>query len=187
MRSSRYPAIILLVLVVLAINAPLKAQELDVGTDSHKVLITTNPFLFLFNWYNIEFEVRVANHSTVGFAGSYVIFEADEDDELDDKETYMGGSILYRYYAQGHAPNGFFLGGRLGVFNIELEEQNTGISSKETTFGFGVEVGYTWLLGDTQRFAISLGAGAIRYFGGDLEDAKAGLPIIRLVNVGFRF
>ena len=187
MNRTRYFAAAGLILVFTFMSVPCTAQESDVRTDSHRHLLTTNPFLFLFNWYNIEYELRVAKHSTVGFAGSYVTFDSDEDDVINDKETYAGGSIIYRYYAQGHAPGGFYLGGRLGMYSIELEETNTGISDKETTYGFGVDVGYTWLLGDTHRFAISIGAGAIRYFGGDLGDAKAGLPIIRLVNIGFRF
>jgi hypothetical protein len=185
MKRSLRPAAISLALLLLLAAVPVFSQEYEVGTDPHRHLLTTNPFLFLFNWYNVEYELRVANHSTVGFAGSYVTF--DDDEENDDKETYAGGSIIYRYYAQGDAPGGFYLGGRLGYYTIEIEEPITGVTDEENTFGFGIDVGYTFLMGDTKRFAISIGAGVIRYFGGDLEDAMAGLPIIRLVNVGFRF
>jgi hypothetical protein len=36
-------------------------------------------------------------------------------------------------------------------------------------------------------FAISMGVGATRLFGSDLEDGDAFLPIIRLVNIGVAF
>ncbi len=181
MSRTRCLAVFGLILIMVFMSVPGGAQEPDTGNDSHRHLLTTNPFLFLFNWYNIEYELKVARHSTVGFAGSYVTFD-------DGRETYAGGSLLYRYYASGKAPGGFYLGGRLGMFGVEIENSITHDSEKENTYGFGIDVGYTWLLGDTRSFAISMGAGAIRYFGGDLaDDAKAGMPIIRLVNIGFRF
>jgi hypothetical protein len=139
----------------------------------------------LFSWWNIEYELRIASHSTVGLTGSYVTFEDDEDN--DDKETYEGGAIMYRYYAQGHAPGGFYAGARLGIYNIEIEEPITEERESGTTYGFGIDVGYSWLLGKNPKFVVSIGAGVIRYFGGDLDDAKAGLPIIRLINLGFAF
>jgi hypothetical protein len=173
----------ILIAVILVVGVPCAGQDTE-AEDSHRHLLTTNPFLMLFNWYNIEYELRLARHSTIGFAGSYVTFDDDDDS---DKETYGGGGIIYRYYAQGEAPGGFYVGGRLGMYSIEIEDTDTGDSESESTFGFGIDIGYTWLLGDTRRFAISIGGGAIRYFGGDLEDAKAGLPIIRFINLGFRF
>ncbi len=173
-----------LILVMVFMSVPVAAQDQETGIDSYRHLITTNPFLFLFNWYNIEYELRVAKNGTVGFAGSYVTFE---DDDKIDEETYAGGSLFYRYYPSGKAPGGFYFGGRLGIYSVEIKNSVTDISEKGTTYGFGMDVGYTWLLGETHRFAVSMGLGAVRYFGGDLEDANAGLPIIRLVNIGFRF
>ena len=38
-----------------------------------------------------------------------------------------------------------------------------------------------------RNFALGLGIGASRLFGGDLEDTSAYLPTVRLINVGWAF
>jgi hypothetical protein len=74
-----------------------------------------------------------------------------------------------------------------------VEENESGreafVEESGDFFGFGLDVGYSWLLGAQERFAVSLGAGAVRLFGGDLEDADVNLtlPTIRLINVGVAF
>ncbi len=143
----------------------------------------------MFMWLNIEYERVVAPSHTLGLSASYADFE-------DGDESYTSGSIFYRYYPAGIAPEGFFFGGRFGMTSVEstvteltetLEEVET--TSTGSAFGFGIDIGYTWLIGAPKRMALSLGIGAIRYFGGDLEDLDASttLPTIRLVNVGLAF
>jgi hypothetical protein len=55
-----------------------------------------------------------------------------------------------------------------------------------SAFGFGFDVGYSWLLGAERKFYIGLGIGATRLFGGDIDESVT-LPSIRLLNVGIAF
>ncbi len=177
-----------LILVMAAMSVPVTAQSSSSDAPPNNHLITTNPFLILFSWWNVEYEYRIANNSTIGLAGSYSTFEDDEDDEYGDSAKYLSTYAIYRYYPSGKAHSGFYFGGRLGFTSVELEYYDDSPTEKGTAYGFGLDVGYTWLLGDNQNFAVSVGGGATRLFGGDLEDDQAAfLPIIRLVNIGVAF
>jgi hypothetical protein len=157
----------------------------DTSTDpSHRHMITTNPFLVLFTWWNIEYEYTLANHSTIGFAGSYTQFEDEGEYE---KTKYMGGYLIYRYHPSAKAPAGFYFGGRLGLTGVETEYTDGRSDDSGKAYGFGLDLGYTWLLGHSENFVISVGVGATRLFGQDLEDDTAFLPIIRLANIGIAF
>lgn len=177
-------AIIGLLFVMVLINVPVNAQQ-DTSAPQHRHMLTTNPFLILFSWWNVEYEFKLAPHSTIGFAGSYSVF--GENDENEDNTKYMGGYLIYRYYPSAKAHAGFFFGGRFGMTGVEIEYSDGSEKETGTAYGFGIEVGYTWLLGQSEMFAISLGTGATKLFGSDLEDDTAFLPIIRLVNIGVAF
>jgi hypothetical protein len=144
-------------------------------------VISSNPILDMFGWYNIEIEHRLAPNSTIGLAGSYVDFEEEND-------TYKTATAFYRYYPQNDAPAGFFFGGRVGVFDVTAEDLITGDKESSTLGGIGIDIGYTWMIGTTRNFAISLGIGAVRLFGdtGD-EDLTMTLPTIRAINIGLAF
>jgi hypothetical protein len=186
MNNARYLAVALVFLLLAVSSAPVAAQSEE--APPHRHLITANPFLLLFGWFNGEYELKVANHSTIGIAASYNTFEDDEDDPEGEKSKYISGYLIYRYYPSAKAHSGFYFGGRLGMTSVEIEYLDEGTTDDGTAFGFGLDVGYTWLLGEGQNFAISVGAGATRLFGGDLEDDQVGfLPIIRLINVGVAF
>jgi hypothetical protein len=151
------------------------------GTESsvaRRHIVSTNPILDLFTWYNAEYEFRLAPSSTIGMTGSYISIGDDDD--------YKSLNGFYRYFPQGVAPAGFFFGGRLGVYDVS-DKTDGGKRESATFYGFGIDIGYAWLLGDSQRFALSLGIGAVRVFGGDLEDVAATLPTVRVVNVGIAF
>lgn len=147
-------------------------------------IISTNPILDMFTWYNIEYERRILPNSTIGLGASYVTLN-------DENDSYMSASAFYRWYPQQTAPEGFFFGGRLALTTIEDKPSEDSlddlVSEEATVFGIGIDIGYTWLIGTQKRFALSLGIGAIRFFGGDLEDAATTLPTIRLVNCGIAF
>ncbi len=188
MSRARCLTVIGLIIVMASMSVPVAAQDNTPPAPTTKNLITTNPFLILFSWWNIEYERKIAPNSTLGIAASYTSYEDDEEDMDAAKSKYLSGYLIYRFYPSGKAPSGFYFGGRLGVTSVEFEYYDDEPTEKGTAFGFGLDVGYTWLLGDNQNFAISVGAGATRLFGGDLEDDQAGfLPIIRLVNVGVAF
>lgn len=162
-----------LALVFAAGAAESHAQEPGAEYTGPKQVISTNPFGVVFEWFNLEYERRLSDTFSLGFAGSYVPLDSGDD-------HYISGNALVRYYPQGRALSGFYFGGRTGVYDVD------GGGGSEVFFGAGFEIGYTWLLGESRNFQLSLGAGASRLFGGTL-DGSAAIPTIRLLNVGLAF
>jgi hypothetical protein len=171
-------SLFLVAVVIGAVTAPGACAEKVMPPST---IISSNPILDIFGWYNLELEHRVKPNSTVGLAGSYVDFD-------EEKDTYKTLTFFYRYYPQNEAPAGFFFGGRAGVFDVSAGSGDTDVTETYTLGGVGIDIGYTWMIGTTRNFAISLGIGAVRLFGdtGDSDVATA-LPTIRLVNIGFAF
>jgi hypothetical protein len=150
------------------------AQEvIDTPYTGPKQVVSVNPFGIVFEWFNLEYERRLSPTVTAGAAGSYVGLDNGDD-------HYFSANALLRYYPQGRALTGFYFGGRTGIYDVS--EGN----NDEVFFGFGFEIGYTWLLGVNDNFQISLGAGASRVFGGTLDGSEA-IPTVRLLNVGIGF
>ena len=185
--------------VVLMIPAVGTAQ----GEGSTKFVINTNPIIDMFSWYNVELEFKVSETGTMGLSGSYFTFEETATDyytgaELKADNTYSNVYGFYRYYPTA-ALKGFFFGGRAGAnivsANAYVQSSTTGLyawdKADATFFGVGIDIGYSWLLGKNENFYVSLGIGAIRLFGGDLDedvyDVTLTLPTIRLINVGVAF
>ncbi|UCH85222.1 MAG: DUF3575 domain-containing protein [Candidatus Latescibacterota bacterium] len=144
------------------------AQEYSgIAEVEKKNILSTNPILDIFAWFNVEYERKIGPTGTVGLAGS-VIAPNEEDIQ------YI--SVFYRFYPQERALSGFFVGGRIIVGNFE---GNKG-------YGFGIDIAYSWLLGKNKGFSISLGIGAARLFDEDLDESVT-FPTLRLVNIGFAF
>ena len=165
-------------------SQPTRAAELD-----KKFVISTNPILDMFTWFNAEFEIAMGGNGTIGVSGTYLTFgDADDNDE----EKYMNGTFFYRYYPTSSF-EGFYFGGRIGYNQITAQyiDVDTDVTEEETGsfLAAGIDVGYSWLLGEQKKFYVSMGVGAVRLFGGDLEhdDITFTLPTIRLINVGFAF
>jgi hypothetical protein len=163
--------------VTLLCAVPVSAQNATPVPVSHNQTVSANPFGLVFGWFNAEYERKLTPSTTWGVSGSFFDF--------DDFE-YRNGNALLRHYPQGAALKGFFLGARGGVYHVGHDDG--GIDDDDATFfGAGFELGYTWLMGRTQRVGVSLGAGANRLFGADLDGATLTLPSVRLVNVGIAF
>lgn len=134
--------------------------------------VSTNPFLLMFEYGNVEYERKHTESGTFGAsvsrsgAGGF---------------NYTNGQGFYRYYPQNAALTGFYIGGRGGVHRV------AGRSESAVFFGAGVEIGYSWLLGRERHFALSIGGGATRLFGGDFDGASVVVPTLRLVNIGWSF
>ena len=167
----------LLLAVVLGASLPGHASAQAPGTKvpvPHDHVLSANPILLLFEWANVEYERKISPTSTVGVAGSWISLD-------DGHEEYKSVNGFYRYYPQGAALTGFYIGGRLGFHRV------TTYSDEGNLFGVGIDVGYSWLLGANRSFYVSMGVGANRLFGEDINDGSATLPTLRLVNIGFAF
>jgi hypothetical protein len=164
------------VLLGSALPQQARGQEGTRAPVPHDQVISANPLLLLFEWFNAEYERKISNTSTAGIGGGWISLDGGDDD-------YVNVHGFYRYYPQGAALSGFYFGGKLGVHRVET----SGADEDGTALGFGIDVGYNWLLGVNRAFYVSIGIGANRLFGLDLEDASATLPTLRLVNIGFAF
>lgn len=151
---------------------PAVAQETEAdAAAAHQQLVTANPFGYVFQWFNVEYEHKLRASSTLGFTGSYA---TPDDDSLG------AGNVIFRFYPQGTAFRGLYLGGRTGAYYVNDSDDNG------VFFGAGLEIGYTWLMGSEKNWYLGLGAGVTRIFGGDLDDSTV-IPQIRFVNFGYAF
>jgi hypothetical protein len=158
--------------MVLLFSSTVFAQEATRTPVSHNQTISANPFGLMVEWFNVEYERKLTNGATVGVSGSTTGW-GDVD--------LTNGNVFLRYYPQGAALTGFFLGGRTGVARASaLDEDATGVVG-------GFELGYSWLLGSKRHVGVSIGAGVDRLFFGDELDMALIRPNIRLVNVGVAF
>jgi len=140
----------------------------------HQQIISANPFGLMFEWFNAEYERKISPATTLGASVSWFSLDSGDMD-------YVNGNTIFRYYPSGRALSGFFLGGRGGVFRVS-DRADSGVF-----FGAGFEIGYNWLLGARRNVGISLGAGATRLFGGELNGASLTIPTVRLLNLGIAF
>lgn len=152
-----------------ASQAPLPGTQVSVD---NRQVISANPFLLMAEYFNVEFERKHTEKRTFGMSASSVGF-GDAD--------YRNVQAFYRYYPQGASLTGFYVGGRGGVHRVSNEGRSG------SAFGLGIELGYGWLFGKERDFAVSMGAGATRLFGGDLHGASPLVPTLRLVNIGWSF
>ena len=154
---------------VLLVCAPFRAASQEI---QHKNVISANPFLLLAEWFNGEFEHKMSTESTMGLRASTI--------KIDDVR-YLNARAFYRYYPSG-ALNKFYLGIDAGVTTVDdVNDESHAVG------GAGFELGYNWLLGARRKLYVSLGAGADRLFGSDLEDFTVVIPTVRVLNVGIAF
>ena len=172
----------------IAVPAMLSAQA-----PAHKSnVLSIQPLAAMYTVFAGELEHRLGAGSTIGVGASYW-------DNSDDKNAsggkYMSGDVKLKYYPQGHALEGFSLGGQAGYTSIEgtstVTSGTTTTTQKETLSGptIGVALDYNWLLGATKGFYIGLGVGAKKVFVKDsnvLTDLIDTYPTAR-ISIGFAF
>ena len=175
-----------LTFLVLVHVRPCAAQEGTRTPVDHRQTISTSPIADILGFINGEYQRKVTEAATIGISAGTL--EADDD-------RYTNGMLFGRYYPQGAALTGFFIGGRVGVHRISYETytydpgQMIPIIDRESTMrgAVGIDVGYEWLLGSKRNVLIGVGAGGMRLFGGDGDgDILVAFPTARL-NVGFAF
>lgn len=146
-------------------------DDTPIPADSHQQLLSANPFGPLFEWYNVEYERRLNPNTSVGFTASYV---------TPGNDSLGIANAIVRFYPQGTAFKGFYIGGRTGAYHVSDFDDDGFL------FGAGLEIGYTWLMGSRKNWYLGVGAGFTRLFGGDL-DGSAVIPQLRLINFGYSF
>ena len=184
---------IIFAVVLLASASPAFAQ--DTGTKvpvEHRNTLSTSPIADMLGFINGEYQRKITEGSTMGVSAGTL--EADDD-------RYSNVMLFGRYYPQGAALTGFFVGGRVGMHRISYDTYdypNTPpppgmpfvepiITRKsETRPAIGLDVGYEWLLGARRNVLIGVGAGAMRLIGTSDDDFLVAFPTGRL-NVGFAF
>ena len=157
--------------------------------------ISLNPFGLMLEWYNLEFERKVSTSVTIGAAAASL------------HDVFWNTDLLARFYPQGEALRGFYVGARAGVVGIEVTRYDfqppppgtppgrgvpyypTVTRETRTIPAAGLEVGYNWLLGRKENVAIGLGFGLSRLLD-DNDNGEYYMPVIphwRVVNVGIAF
>jgi hypothetical protein len=148
------------------------AQEGTKTPVGHHQTISANPFGLMAEWFNAEYERKLTATATLGVSGSTTAW-GDVD--------LTNGNVFVRYYPQGAALTGFFVGGRTGVAHASV------VDASATGVVGGFELGYSWLVGAKRHVGLSIGAGVDRLFFGDELDIDLIRPNIRLVNLGIAF
>src|SRR5688500_3299895 len=176
-------------LVLLAVTlcaTPANAQTVDIPVQSNVLAI--NPFGFLFQWYNIEYERAFSSTASwsVG-VGNISIGDDDDDEEID----YTSADVRLRYYPSAEAPTKFAAGISFGYSRVTEDDRRDGtlVEREFDAVSVGLDLGYSWLLGRTRQFFIGAGIGAKRVFpiGDDGDDDKTyGYPTVRL-SMGYAF
>lgn len=167
---------------VLIVSSPASAQEPPTKTPvDHKNSLSTAPISDLLGFLNAEYQRKINDSVTLGISGG--TFELDDDD-------FSNLMAIARYYPQGAALTGFFVGARAGIHAVSEFEFDPGRFEgrevRRTRPAIGIDVGYDWLLGKKRQFYIGVGAGGVRLLGDtDRFDLDA-YPTARL-NVGFAF
>jgi hypothetical protein len=184
-----------LVVIALMCSAPAFAQTTATPPASHpSQTLSLNPFGLLLEWYNVEFERKISPGVTIGASAASL------------RDEFWNVDLLARFYPQGEALSGFYLGARGGVVGLEFTKYQYQppppgippgrgapvypIATRETSVipALGLEVGYNWLLGTKKNVAIGLGFGLSRLL--DDGDGEYYLPVVphwRVVNVGIAF
>ena len=170
----RIVAIAVTLLVALPVTVIAQESVAHASINHHQVL-STNPFgLILVPWYNGEYERKVTERVTIGLSGSRLPWG--------DGSGFYSVNTALRFYPNGNAFRGFYLGPRVGVFWVSQEEGAVGTDEDlGPHLGLGFELGYAWLVGSEQHLSISIGGGATRVLNG------APIPVLRLVNIGWAF
>lgn len=162
------------------------AQTIDLPVQAN--VLSINPFGFLFEWYNLEYE-RAFNATTSWSAGVGNINIGDDDD--DQEFDYTSADIRLRYYPSAEAPTKFSAGISFGYSHVTEDDRRaaTAVQREFDALSVGFDLGYSWLLGRTRQFFIGTGVGAKRLFpviGTNDEDQTYGYPTFRL-SIGYAF
>ena len=162
----------------------IRAQTVDLPIQNN--VLSINPFGFLFEWYNLEYEHAFSSTASWSVGVGHLNFGDDDDD---DETSYTSADIKLRYYPSAEAPTKFSAGIAFGYSRVSDEDPGELGEDDFDALSIGIDLGYSWLLGRTRQFFIGTGIGAKRLFpiGDDSDDDETfGYPTLRL-SIGYAF
>lgn len=118
-------------------------------------IATINPFAIIFGGFNGDVEINIGTGTTGAVSATYFT-----DEDLDHKSI----DFTFRYYPGEINPRGFSVGASLGYLDQGRDEDVVGEPSEGKGLAIGFIGGYNWLLGKSERLAITTGLGAKRLF-----------------------
>jgi uncharacterized protein DUF3575 len=158
------------VLTLVTATAARAQDEATTAPIPRNHVISTSPFLLMFKWFNGDYERKVSPSVTLGVSGSSLLTKGNDD--------YQRATFHARYYPQGAALTGFYMGAQTGLHRTGNDRRS---------LGAGLDLGYAWLLGPNRNRSVSIGMGMTRMFKEDRYGNSATIPNVRLLNVGFAF
>ncbi len=168
-----------------------QTRQLDAVLRTPQQIISVNPFLPLFGFFQGEYERRINPNASFAIAASHTEW---------DNDVYTNVDVKLRLYPQEKGLSGLGLASSLGYANIRREGFEN-CTFTEVDFvcsteprknigapAFAVEGQYQWLLGTKKATAVALGFGVKRYFvdKADFQDRSRVLPTGRL-TIGYAF
>jgi hypothetical protein len=166
----------------------LREQTSGPSTKTPMHVISVNPFLPLFGYFQGEFERRIAKNASIGISGAHM--------KLDD--LYTSVDVKLRLYPQERVLENLGISAGLGFGRVkgdvdivcdplEIAPCPDGKASASAPT-FAVEAQYQWLLGAGRSTAVTIGGGAKRFF---ISDEKSDglervVPTLRL-TIGYAF
>ena len=151
-------------------------------------IISVNPFLPLFGYFQAEYEHRLAKNASIGISGAHMKLN----------HIYTSVDVKLRLYPQERVLEKLGISAGLGYGRVKRQDDITcdPLSSFPCVDGkasasaptFGVEAQYQWLLGASRSTAVAIGGGAKRFF---ISDEKSNglervVPTLRL-TIGYAF
>lgn len=164
----------------------LRDQTSGPSTSAPTRIISVNPFLPLFGYFQAEFEHRVAKNASVGISGAHT--------KLDD--LYTSVDVKLRLYPQERVLEKLGISAGIGYGRVKRDDDiicdpffpcDDGKASASAPT-FGVEAQYQWLLGARRSTAVAFGGGAKRFFISDdkSDNLERVVPTLRL-TIGYAF
>ncbi|HUF11810.1 MAG TPA: hypothetical protein VMN78_01770 [Longimicrobiales bacterium] len=145
--------------------APLAAQSPRTEVERTQA-ISFSPILALFEVLQAEYERKLGEETTGALGVGYFSFG---DDVGGGEVSWLAVDLKGRFYPN-RALEGFAIGGIIGAARVGFNDDVTGEEDSATGLAFGVDLNWTWLLGDTQRWFLATGIGAKRYYFGEVDD-----------------
>ena len=135
-------------------------------------VLSANPFGLVMDFYNAEYELKVAEAVTAGVGASrrgWIVFGESQE------KPRLNSDLFVRYYPGGNAFNGLAIGVKVGATRMP----------RDGTFpGIGFDLNHSYAI--TDHAVLSSGIGMKRLIGRDTYAGLTTITTLRL-NIGLGF